>query len=369
VAPSVYLSPVGNKRYELSNHLGNVMTVISDKITPIDTTNDGLWDYFNPSLVSATDYYPFGMGMPGRGVDRDQYKYGFNGQENEQGISEFGDHTTATFWEFDPRLGRRWNLDPKPDPSLSNYSTFKNSPVWINDPAGDTTYLYNRKGTYLGMIADKLSSNEIVIVTEFVANMANKYTEKANVNIANAAATAVRKPQNNIARITRSTIRAIGNNWSNNAESTGLLYVDPTTHQVLVWTCPDCPSRKIGSDSYETDIEPLRAHSETLGKSKEIIGFWHTHPVDQYYDDLNPTDWDKDATDITRPSDVIGALRGGGIGIVGGSSRFVIHGLADHSRTGIDRFPLKDNGTSTGGINMFRPGYKQYTSQSISPHK
>ena len=62
---SVYLSPAGNVAYELSNHLGNVMTVISDKITPIDTTNDGLWDYFNPSLVSAIDYYPFGMGMPG----------------------------------------------------------------------------------------------------------------------------------------------------------------------------------------------------------------------------------------------------------------------------------------------------------------
>ena len=41
------------------------MSVISDKVVPIDTSNDGLWDYFNPSLVSATDYYPFGMGMGG----------------------------------------------------------------------------------------------------------------------------------------------------------------------------------------------------------------------------------------------------------------------------------------------------------------
>ena len=76
VAPSVYLSPVGNKRYELSNHLGNVMTVISDKIAPIDGTSDGLWDYFNPSLVSATDYYPFGMGMPGRSYISTYYRAG-----------------------------------------------------------------------------------------------------------------------------------------------------------------------------------------------------------------------------------------------------------------------------------------------------
>ena len=122
VAPSVYLSPVGNKRYELSNHLGNVMTVISDKITPIDTTSDGLWDYFNPSLVSATDYYPFGMGMPGRGYSRLQYNFSFNGKPDETYWSD--SHQNYGMRVYDKFIGRFISVDPK-SKSFPFYSPFQ----------------------------------------------------------------------------------------------------------------------------------------------------------------------------------------------------------------------------------------------------
>ena len=52
-------------------------------------------------------------------------------------IAGLGNHTTALFWEWDTRTGRRWNLDPKPDPSLSNYSGLRDNPIWHNDPLGD----------------------------------------------------------------------------------------------------------------------------------------------------------------------------------------------------------------------------------------
>jgi hypothetical protein len=45
---------------------------------------------------------------------------------------------TAEFWEYDTRLGRRWNCDPKPDASISSYSCFRNNPIWFSDPMGDT---------------------------------------------------------------------------------------------------------------------------------------------------------------------------------------------------------------------------------------
>ena len=45
---------------------------------------------------------------------------------------------TAEFWEYDARLGRRWNVDPKPDASISNYSCFRNNPLLFNDVDGDT---------------------------------------------------------------------------------------------------------------------------------------------------------------------------------------------------------------------------------------
>lgn len=56
--------------YELTNHLGNVMAVISDEAS---TTAE-------PTVVSLSDYYPFGMTEPGRSYDA--YRYGFNSQEN-----------------------------------------------------------------------------------------------------------------------------------------------------------------------------------------------------------------------------------------------------------------------------------------------
>ena len=106
--PAVYLSSVGMKRDEHSNQRGNVMTVISDKIAPIDRTSDGLWDYFNPSLVSATDYYPFGMGMPGRLYSPTGYRYSFNSKEKDDEMSGNGNSVDFGDRMYDPRLGR-WN--------------------------------------------------------------------------------------------------------------------------------------------------------------------------------------------------------------------------------------------------------------------
>ena len=56
--------------YELTNHLGNVMAVISDEASTAA----------EPTVVSLSDYYPYGMTEPGRSYDA--YRYGFNSQEN-----------------------------------------------------------------------------------------------------------------------------------------------------------------------------------------------------------------------------------------------------------------------------------------------
>src|SRR5690606_26059713 len=50
----------------------------------------------------------------------------------------------ALFWEYDTRLGRRWNLDPKPQISISDYAAFGNNPIWYNDVLGD---IKNKNGT------------------------------------------------------------------------------------------------------------------------------------------------------------------------------------------------------------------------------
>ena len=69
------------------------------------------------------------------------YRYGFNTQEQVDEIAGAGNHYTAMFWEYDPRLGRRWNQDPKPNPSISNYAAFANNPILWKDILGDTLTL------------------------------------------------------------------------------------------------------------------------------------------------------------------------------------------------------------------------------------
>ncbi len=46
---------------------------------------------------------------------------------------------TAEFWQYDARIGRRWNVDPKPNVSISPYAAFENNGIFNSDPLGDTT--------------------------------------------------------------------------------------------------------------------------------------------------------------------------------------------------------------------------------------
>jgi len=76
------------------------------------------------------------------------YRYGFGGHEKDNEISGKGNHYTAEFWEYDTRSGRRWNLDPKPNPSISNYACFNNNPIWGTDVLGDSS-VFSNKGNKL----------------------------------------------------------------------------------------------------------------------------------------------------------------------------------------------------------------------------
>ena len=67
-------------------------------------------------------------------------RYGFNGQEKDNEISGVGDGNdyTALYWEYDPRIGRRFNLDPVVFSDFSQYVCFLNNPIKYNDPLGNT---------------------------------------------------------------------------------------------------------------------------------------------------------------------------------------------------------------------------------------
>ena len=123
--------------FEKDNYGTSYFYIDNARVEETDVISPG---YYMADVVTANDYSPFGAPMATRTytAPNSSYRFHFNGQEKDDEVSGGGNTMTATFWEYDARLGRRWNLDPKPDISISSYSCFRNNPILFNDVDGDT---------------------------------------------------------------------------------------------------------------------------------------------------------------------------------------------------------------------------------------
>ena len=128
-------------QYELHDHLGNVRATVQSTPPP-HTGIVGVTDYYN--------YYAFGSYEPYRTVITDDVSAGFNGQQKKDDYLGAGNENHALYWEYETRIGKRWNRDPKKNPSLSDYAVMMNSPIWHNDPLGDTTFRFDLFGKFIG---------------------------------------------------------------------------------------------------------------------------------------------------------------------------------------------------------------------------
>jgi hypothetical protein len=136
---------LGLKSFELTNQLGNVLVTVSDKpVYKVSSTTI----FFQPEISSISDYYPFGAPINERSFSSTEYRFGFNTQEKTDEISGPGNHNTATFWEYDTRLGRRWNTDPVVKPWESLYACLSDNPLWFLDLNGDDDS-FNSSGALL----------------------------------------------------------------------------------------------------------------------------------------------------------------------------------------------------------------------------
>jgi RHS repeat-associated protein len=145
---------LGAKTFELTNHLGNVIATISDrKLMVQDAQNIGYVHHYTPEILSIGEQYAFGMSMPGRTFSVENYRYGFNGKENQDEL--LGEDNAQDFGArmYDGRLGRWWGLDPNQNSyaHLSPYNAMENNPIYFNDPdgkdaivtiVGNTIYIY-----------------------------------------------------------------------------------------------------------------------------------------------------------------------------------------------------------------------------------
>jgi RHS repeat-associated protein len=132
-----YLHLEGNKRYEISNHLGNVMSVITDRKRGAGVSA-GAYTYYLPAVLSASDYYAFGMEMPGRTYSAGAYRYGFNGKENDRG--NFGTQLVQDYGMrlYNPAIGKFLSVDPiaRQYPWYTPYQFAGNKPIIAIDLDG-----------------------------------------------------------------------------------------------------------------------------------------------------------------------------------------------------------------------------------------
>jgi RHS repeat-associated protein len=142
-----YNDIIGNKYFELSNHLGNVLVALSDRKTPqykttgIAPNTTTTFSYFKASILSATDYYPFGMAMPGRQVSTDKYRYGFNGKEKDKNINSGAVAFEARI--YDSRIGRFFSVDPMQEkfPNETPYMYAGDNPITLKDIEGKYKFI------------------------------------------------------------------------------------------------------------------------------------------------------------------------------------------------------------------------------------
>lgn len=138
---------VGQKQYELTNHLGNVLATVSDKKFAVDDRNtlnlmipDGKVDYYKPLTTKANLYYAYGMMQSNpNNLNANAYRFGFNGMEKDDEKSGVGNSYDFGARLYDPRLGRFLAVDPlaKVYTWQSPFSYVRNNPIFFIDFEGE----------------------------------------------------------------------------------------------------------------------------------------------------------------------------------------------------------------------------------------
>jgi RHS repeat-associated protein len=118
-----------------------VLVTISDRKIAENTVIGQLVTYYKPVVVTANDYYPFGMIMPGRNFNNagfKDYRYGFNGKENDNEVKGEGGQQDYGMRIYDPRLGKFLSVDPitADYPWYTPYQFAGNMSIWAIDLDG-----------------------------------------------------------------------------------------------------------------------------------------------------------------------------------------------------------------------------------------
>lgn len=188
--------------YTIKDHLGNTRVLFADK-------NED--EYVDASeVISASQYYPFGMEMTGdwQVTDNMDYNYKYNGKELH---SDFGlDWYNYGARYLDPSIARWTAVDPLADQyvTYSPYNYVMNNPISLIDPDGMSvdTEIYNKSGKKVG--EDKNGKDGKVAL---VSNKVGKQLQKEEISAEQAIAQGVNTTYTELIESNNVYLRTIGN--------------------------------------------------------------------------------------------------------------------------------------------------------------
>ncbi|MEZ4951798.1 MAG: RHS repeat-associated core domain-containing protein, partial [Saprospiraceae bacterium] len=87
--------------------------------------------YYEPVVISASDYFPFGIIQEERNFNSENYRFSFQGEEHDPELKGNGNSIHFRFREYDPRIGRFFVVDPLSIsyPFYSPYQFSGNRPI------------------------------------------------------------------------------------------------------------------------------------------------------------------------------------------------------------------------------------------------
>lgn len=204
------------------------------------------------------------------------YLFAFNGQEKDDEIFGSGNTYSAEHWQYSPRLGRRFNLDPVYKSNRSNYSVLSNSPIIFVDPLGDDDF-YNKAGKYVESIG---TGTAIRVINKMNVSSAENF--KAAMKTPETKALIEASP---VVKIQENQQQAIAGLYNNNnkpgaTEKVAYAVLDVEKATLTLVTINASSDNNSTSKPHESHLGGLNGDYNSIegDKYQVIVGQIHTHP-------------------------------------------------------------------------------------------
>ena len=135
---------MGEKRYEIKDHLGNVRATVSDiKNASNYSLSASSWRFL-ADIKSMNNYFPYGLKVKEGSWSATNYQFAYNGKQEEVFDKDYLDYGARS---HNTEIGRFINTDPleRTFPSFSSYAYAQNNPILKMDIGGYATIIIGKK--------------------------------------------------------------------------------------------------------------------------------------------------------------------------------------------------------------------------------